>query len=98
MARFSLSPSRLWLVRGVLVATSVLGLAALASVAQTRWPALTAAVEEAAPDSGPAVFPQSPAEQRRLLMQRLGAERWHAAGHRGAGVKVAILDSGFRDY
>ena len=31
-------------------------------------------------------------------MQRLGADRWHAAGYRGAGVKIAILDSGFRGY
>src|SRR5207248_3780044 len=29
---------------------------------------------------------------------RLGAESWHAAGYRGQGVKVAILDSGFRGY
>ena len=28
----------------------------------------------------------------------LGVNRWHDAGYRGKGVKVAILDSGFRDY
>src|SRR5262245_15461904 len=28
-------------------------------------------------------------------LARLGVDRWHAAGHRGRGVKVAILDSGF---
>src|SRR5262249_1612196 len=29
---------------------------------------------------------------------QLGIDRWHAAGYRGRGVKVAILDSGFRGY
>src|SRR5438270_119609 len=28
----------------------------------------------------------------------LGATAWHAAGHRGQGVKVAVLDTGFRGY
>lgn len=28
----------------------------------------------------------------------LGVDRWHADGYRGKGVKVAILDSGFRGY
>jgi len=31
-------------------------------------------------------------------LARLGADRWHAAGYRGQGVKVAILDTGFRGY
>src|SRR5262249_13013009 len=29
-------------------------------------------------------------------LDRLGAPAWHQAGHQGLGVKVAILDSGFR--
>jgi hypothetical protein len=29
---------------------------------------------------------------------RLGASRWHAAGYRGRGVKVAVLDTGFRGW
>ncbi|MDB5311726.1 MAG: apr 2 [Gemmataceae bacterium] len=29
---------------------------------------------------------------------RLGANRWHAAGYRGRGVKVAVLDTGFRGW
>src|SRR5438067_2197140 len=37
---------------------------------------------------------QAAAEQSRQI-SRLGAESWHAAGYRGQGVKVAILDSGF---
>jgi len=31
-------------------------------------------------------------------LARLGIEPWHRAGVRGAGVKVAIIDSGFRGY
>src|SRR5262245_11583907 len=31
-------------------------------------------------------------------LSRLGVERWHAAGLRGQGVKVAVLDSGFRGW
>lgn len=29
---------------------------------------------------------------------RTGANRWHGAGHHGKGVKVAVLDSGWRGY
>lgn len=36
--------------------------------------------------------------QRLRCLARAGVERWHARGHRGRGVKVAILDSGFRGY
>jgi subtilisin family serine protease len=39
-----------------------------------------------------------PAVQRTDLLDGLGVTRWHAAGVRGAGVKVAVLDSGFRGY
>jgi subtilisin family serine protease len=35
---------------------------------------------------------------REDLLEGLGVTRWHASGVRGAGVKVAILDSGFRGY
>ncbi|MFL5340891.1 MAG: S8 family peptidase [Gemmataceae bacterium] len=31
-------------------------------------------------------------------LARLGVDSWHRAGVRGAGVKVAVLDSGFRGY
>jgi subtilisin family serine protease len=31
-------------------------------------------------------------------IERLGVDRWHDAGYRGRGVKVAVLDSGFRGY
>jgi subtilisin family serine protease len=51
--------------------------------------------EEAARARSPAAALSRPT--RRLLAQ-LGIDRWHAAGYRGRGVKVAILDSGFRGY
>jgi hypothetical protein len=37
-------------------------------------------------------------EALALAVGRLGAPAWHQAGLRGKGVKVAILDSGFRGY
>jgi subtilisin family serine protease len=36
--------------------------------------------------------------QRREHLTRTGVDRWHQAGFRGKGVKVAILDSGFQGY
>ncbi len=36
--------------------------------------------------------------QRGEHLGLLGVGRWHAAGHRGKGVKVAVLDSGFRGW
>jgi subtilisin family serine protease len=52
--------------------------------------------EEAAPAS---VVSRSPAERQQLEhLARMGVERWHTAGFRGKGVKVAVLDTGFRGY
>jgi subtilisin family serine protease len=36
--------------------------------------------------------------ERGKQMARLGIESWHRAGSIGAGIKIAILDSGFRGY
>jgi subtilisin family serine protease len=36
--------------------------------------------------------------QRTEHLARLGVEDWHGAGCRGQGVKVAVLDTGFRGY
>jgi hypothetical protein len=38
------------------------------------------------------------APEREALFERLGVPPWHAAGLRGRGVKVAVLDSGFCGY
>src|SRR4051812_36321148 len=51
--------------------------------------------EQAAPVSshGPAL-PAEVVRDRAGLLARLGLERWHAAGYRGGGVTVAVLDTG----
>ncbi len=54
--------------------------------------------EEATPDSLSPPAPYAAVAQRQQILARLGVDRWHAAGFRGQGVKVAILDSGFRRY
>jgi hypothetical protein len=41
---------------------------------------------------------ESPVLERKLHLANLGVERWHRQGHRGQGIKIAVLDSGFRDY
>jgi hypothetical protein len=82
-------PNRLLLaavVKGVLLAW-LLGVPA-----ERGWGA------DATPDCGqpqPNFFPE---RERAAHLARLGADRWHAAGYRGQGVKVLILDSGFRGY
>lgn len=43
----------------------------------------------------------APAElivERGRILEQLGAAAYHAAGQRGKGVKVAVLDTGFRGY
>lgn len=59
---------------------------------------LTVGEEAASPDCGlPAVEP-FPARQRARQLAQLGVDRWHQAGFTGQGIKIAILDSGFRGY
>ena len=41
---------------------------------------------------------EAPALERKLHLANLGVDRWHEKNLRGDGIKVAILDSGFRDY
>lgn len=36
--------------------------------------------------------------QQQEHLARLGVARWHAAGYRGQGIRVAVLDAGFRGY
>jgi hypothetical protein len=52
------------------------------------------------PDGPEPVKSPRPAADARLhdFLARLGVDRWHRAGFRGRGVKVAILDAGFRGY
>jgi subtilisin family serine protease len=65
------------------------------------WPGLLfllavpcAAADEATP---PLAALTATAERGRHL-HLLGADEWHQAGMRGRGVKIAVLDSGFRGY
>jgi hypothetical protein len=58
----------------------------------------SASLEQTTPDShSPASF-AAPAQERRQLLANLGVEHWHGEGVRGQGMKIAILDSGFRGY
>jgi subtilisin family serine protease len=56
------------------------------------------AAEEATPESYSPPSPYAPAWLRRQHLARLGVDRWHASGLRGQGIKIAVLDSGFRGY
>src|SRR5438552_1973025 len=61
-------------------------------------PAPAVALEEATPDATVPAIVSDPQAQRVQHLAQLGVLRWHGAGYRGRGVKVAILDSGFRGY
>ncbi|MSQ93238.1 MAG: hypothetical protein EXR98_01635 [Gemmataceae bacterium] len=41
---------------------------------------------------------EAPALERKAHLANLGVLHWHQDGRRGDGVKIAVLDSGFRDY
>ncbi len=41
---------------------------------------------------------ETPTLERRQHLTNLGALRWHQDARRGKGVKIAVLDSGFRNY
>jgi hypothetical protein len=51
----------------------------------------------ATPDSESPPF-DDPLRARADLLEHLGVAAWHRHGERGRGVKVAVLDSGFRGY
>lgn len=53
----------------------------------------TVSVEQTANDTL-----ETPAPQRQAHLANLGVLRRHQDGQRGGGVKIAVLDSGFRDY
>ncbi len=81
--------------------------AALAAAGTARMPvsppslpsdAAHEAADGSTPDCGPLPDEPFPALQRTRQLARLGAELWHRLGRRGRGMKVAVLDSGFRGY
>src|SRR5262245_12264132 len=59
--------------------------------------AVPAPAAEPATKSIPASTTRADAKQPWQFSQ-LGIDAWHTAGYRGKGVKVAVLDSGFRGW
>src|SRR5262249_31656405 len=53
---------------------------------------------DATPDSGIHPADPNPALQRSKHLASLGVDRWHGSGYPGRGVKIAVLDTGFRGY
>lgn len=60
--------------------------------------ARTPGIEEATPDCGVLAPVENPVHDQQAQLAALGVDRWHARGIRGRGVKVAVLDTGFRGY
>jgi len=58
-----------------------------------RWEA-----DESTPDSDLPGDEWEPNARRAEILAELGVDAWHTEGHRGRGVKVAILDNGFCGY
>jgi subtilisin family serine protease len=64
----------------------------------------SAALRAGPEEPPPAIQPSRPQwqfeaeQQRSKLLARMGADRWQATGVRGQGVKIAVLDTGFRGY
>lgn len=54
--------------------------------------------EQGSSELDPIEVPRETLEQRREHLARLGVPAWFDRGYRGQGVKVAVLDSGFRDW
>jgi subtilisin family serine protease len=54
--------------------------------------------QQAPPDNESGMTYARPARERSRHLALLGVDRWHGNGYQGKGVKIAILDSGFRGY
>lgn len=74
-------------------------------MARTRWFLLLLAFLPACTPQAPnsasveqAAFDGAPALERKAHLAGLEVPRWHQAEARGQKVKIAVLDSGFRDY
>jgi hypothetical protein len=63
-----------------------------------RQAAAQVGVERPAPASGATDLGPDRLPQLQQRLSQLGALRWQQQGFRGQGIKVAILDSGFRNY
>jgi subtilisin family serine protease len=72
--------------------------AVLLSLAVTIPLPVRAAPAGVADESEPHPATAAASRPREQLLTQLGVDRWLAAGFRGRGVKVAILDTGFRGW
>ena len=82
-----------------LAAVLSLSLALILVAGDPRSQMARVAAETPAPGADDSAPPYAdPLGQRLQHLARLGADRWYAAGYRGRGIKVAILDTGFRNY
>src|SRR4051812_26648543 len=75
---------------------------ALVSLGCTSEPAplrpALAALEQGTPEQVTLLTRDALPQARRTHLAHLGADDWHQQGHCGKGIKVALLDSGFRGY
>jgi subtilisin family serine protease len=55
-------------------------------------------LEQEDPGTALPAVPVAVTVRARHEITRLGVDHWHQAGYRGQGIKIAILDSGFRGY
>jgi hypothetical protein len=84
----------------------LLGTALLAGVSahgipDSRGPqvsSITTAIDRGEEAAEPSSHESAVLAQRGAYLSRVGVERWHQAGYRGQGVKVMVLDSGFRGW
>ena len=73
-------------------------------MARFRWLWLVLLLPACAPSTQPTVSVEqtaqdgTPALERTAHLAGIGALRWHKDGNLGKNIKVAVLDSGFRDY
>ncbi len=61
-------------------------------------PQADSSYEQTTPDASSGQKLETPVQLRRAHLTKLGTEHWHRQSRRGQGVKIAVLDSGFRDY
>jgi Subtilase family len=94
MLRHFLANSICSSARAAWLCAALMLLAGCTQRSETPW---SAAVEQTT-DIASTDAVDAPLQQRRLHLSELGIERWHQSGRRGQGVKIAILDSGFRGY
>src|SRR5438094_599960 len=96
-----LTPRRLFAticgLLGTTLVTSVLAFGASGEreTLSVAVPVVAGAVEETADQSSREAVALA---RRGAHLGKVGVERWHQSGHKGGGVKVAILDTGFRGW